>query len=50
MDSIINLLNWTFDAIMSYNAVKQGKVQTVEDFAAYLNMLELELWINNEEL
>ncbi|OBT82230.1 hypothetical protein VE02_09409 [Pseudogymnoascus sp. 03VT05] len=50
VDSIINPLNWTFDAITSYNEAKQGEAQTAEDFAAYLNTLELKLRIDDDEL
>lgn len=50
MDSIIDPSNRTFDAITSYNMAKQGETQSAEDFAAYLDTLELELRIDNEEL
>lgn len=50
MDSIIDPSNRTFDAITSYNTAKQGETQSAEDFAAYLDTLELELRIDDEEL
>ncbi len=50
MDSIIDPSNRTFDAITSYNTAKQGETQSAEDFAAYLDNLELELRIDDEEL
>ncbi|KFY31327.1 hypothetical protein V493_01207 [Pseudogymnoascus sp. VKM F-4281 (FW-2241)] len=49
MDSIIDPANRNFDAITSYNSAKQGDGQSAEDFAAYLDTLELELYINDEK-
>ncbi|ELR09211.1 hypothetical protein GMDG_03785 [Pseudogymnoascus destructans 20631-21] len=50
MDSILDPSNRVFDTIMSYNAAKQGETQSAEDFAAYLDTLELELRIDEEKL
>ncbi|KFY32647.1 hypothetical protein V493_00003 [Pseudogymnoascus sp. VKM F-4281 (FW-2241)] len=49
MDSIIDPANRNFDAITSYNSAKQGDGQSAEDFAAYLDTLELELRIDDEK-
>ena len=50
LDSIIDPSNRAFDAITSYNAARQRDGQTAEEFAAYLDTLELELQINDEKL
>jgi hypothetical protein len=50
MDSIIDPSNRAFDAITSYNNARQRDGQLAEDFAAYLDTLELELRIDDDVL
>jgi hypothetical protein len=47
-DSIINPANRAFNAVTSYNSARQRDGQ--EDFAAHIDTLEIELWINDDEL
>ncbi|OBT81892.1 hypothetical protein VE02_09577 [Pseudogymnoascus sp. 03VT05] len=49
-DSIIDPANRAFDAVTSYNNAQQRDGQSSEDFAAYLDSLEIELRIDNDEL
>ncbi|KFY17373.1 hypothetical protein V491_05014, partial [Pseudogymnoascus sp. VKM F-3775] len=46
-DSIVDPANRAFDAVTSYNDARQRDRQSSEDFAAYLDSLEIELRIDN---
>ncbi len=49
-DSIVDPANRAFDAVTSYNSARQRDGQSAEDFAAYLDSLEIELRIDDDEL
>ncbi len=47
-DSIMDPTNRVLESITSYNGAHQRDTQTAEDFAAYLDVLELELGIDDD--
>lgn len=47
-DSIVDPANRAFDAVTSYNEARQRDGQSSEDFAAYLDSLEIELRIDDD--
>lgn len=47
-DSIVDPANRAFDAVTSYNEARQRDGQSSEDFAAYLDSLEIELRIDSD--